>query len=157
MIKTLVIALYIISFSLIFEQIFRLTNFILRYNYSYDYGKILRKICDKEYMEYETSRFNLVLSEKDLEIKNTNKNKKEYLLLVLIISIIFTLTISIIFSTIIYNIYCNIDSDKFNEYNLLHKIYILIILIICIITIIYPLILIIYQLKKTIIIKLKIF
>ena len=148
MLKTLSVIIYLISFILIFEEIFRLSYFIYKYNKSYDYGKILQKICKKEYIERETSRFHIALNEKDIFISNTENNKKLYFMLILIISILFTSIISIIFSIIIYNIYCNINFIDLKDYKIQHKIYILIILLICIITIIYPILLIFYKLKE---------
>lgn len=148
MLKTLSVIIYLISFILIFEEIFRLSYFVYKYNKSYDYGKILQKNCKKEYIERETSRFHIALNENDIFISNTENNKKLYFTLILIISILFTSIISIIFSIIIYNIYCNINFNNLNDYKIQHKIYIFIILLICIITIIYPILLIFYKLKE---------
>ena len=148
MLKTLSVIIYLILFILIFEQIFRLTHFVYKYNKFFDYGKILQNICKNEYIERETSRFHIALNEKNILISNTNDNKKNYYKLLLVISILFTSVISIIFSLIIYNIYCNINLEELNKYKIQHKIYILVILSICIITIIYPILLIFYKLKK---------
>ena len=148
MFKTLSIIIYFISFILIFEQIFRLTYFIFKYNNLYDYGKILQTICNNEYIERETSRYHIALNNEDILLSNTEKNKKIYFQLILIFSIIFTSAISIIFSILIYNIYCNIDSKEFNQYKIQHKIYIAIILLLCVITIIYPIFIIYYKLKE---------
>tara|TARA_B110001450_G_scaffold53985_1_gene50429 strand:+ start:2742 stop:6245 length:3504 start_codon:yes stop_codon:yes gene_type:complete len=148
MLKTLSVIIYLISFILIFEEIFRLTYFIYKYNKSFDYGKILQNICKNEYIERETSRFHIALNENDIEISNTEKNKKNYFRLLLIISIFFTCIISLIFSIIIYNIFCNINLKEFNNYKIHHKIYIVIILSICIISLLYPILLIFYNLKE---------
>ena len=146
MLKTLSVIIYLISFILIFQQIFSLTHFVYKYNNYFDYGKILQNICKNEYIERETSRFHIALNEKNILLLNNNKNN--YYKLLLIISILFTSVISIIFSLIIYNIYCNINIEELNKYKIQHKIYILIILSICIITIIYPILLIFYKLKE---------
>ena len=135
--------LYITAIIIIFEQLYRLTKTTIKYQKSYDYGKILNKLCNNEYFEYETSRFNVLL--------NTNNddftNKNNYMTLILIISIIFTIVISFNLSYLIYNIFGKIDSSV--SYSLFSKLYIFLIILICSLTMLYPIIMMtIYLIKK---------
>lgn len=135
--------LYITAIIIIFEQLYRLTKTTIKYQKSYDYGKILNKLCNNEYFEYETSRFNVLL--------NTNNddftNKNNYMTLILIISIIFTIVISFNLSYLIYNIFGKIDSSV--SYSLFSKLYIFLIILICSLTMLYPIIMMTnYLIKK---------
>ena len=134
--------LYITAIIIIFEQLYRLTKTTIKYQKSYDYGKILNKLCNNEYFEYETSRFNVLL--------NTNNddftNKNNYMTLILIISIIFTIVISFNLSYLIYNIFGKIDSSV--SYSLFSKLYIFLIILICSLTMLYPIIMMAFYLIK---------
>jgi hypothetical protein len=134
--------LYITAIIIIFEQLYRLTKTTIKYQKSYDYGKILNKLCNNEYFEYETSRFNVLL--------NTNNddftNKNNYMTLILIISIIFTIVISFNLSYLIYNIFGKIDSSV--SYSLFSKLYIFLIILICSLTMLYPIIMMTFYLIK---------
>ena len=62
--------LYITAIIIIFEQLYRLTKTTIKYQKSYDYGKILNKLCNNEYFEYETSRFNVLLNTNNDDFTN---------------------------------------------------------------------------------------
>lgn len=130
--------IYIIVLIIIFQEFFKLTNLCFKYITIYDYGNSLNKNCRNEKIEYETSRYQFGLNYKNLLLNNNN------FMLILIISIIFTLIISIIFNIIIYKTLCNIDYTK--NLSIINKMYILFIIFICLITILYPIILITYLL-----------
>lgn len=98
--------LSIFIFYIIFEHIFDLTNLVIKYNMSFDYGKFIKKVCENEFFEYETERFQINKDIEDMKLQNTS-NKQRYKLFILIISIIISLFISFIFSFIIYNTFYN--------------------------------------------------
>ena len=139
--------IFIILLYFIFEQFAKYSLISLKYNNYYLYGKKLNKICGNEYIEYETPRFHLIKnSDKLINDDDKKKEKDKFHLLTLIFTIIFIMVITIIYSYIIYSIFCDIKVH--DKYNILNYIYIVILLLICILVIINPIILIIYQLKK---------
>lgn len=137
------IVVFTISLLIIFEQLFKLTIFTIKYNNIYDYGKQLKNLCKNEFTEYETERYQMSLNENYLTISNLTK--KNNLLNILIISIIITIVISIIYSILIYSIFSNINFDK--NYTIFTKIYIFIIILLCILVILYPILTIYYKLR----------
>lgn len=98
--------LSIFIFYIIFEHIFDLTNLVIKYNSSFDYGQYIKKSCDNEFFEYETERFQMNKDIDNLILQNTS-NKQKYQSFVLIVSIIISLFISFVFSFIIYNSFYN--------------------------------------------------
>ena len=139
MLKILNITLNTIVFIIIFNQLITLTNFAYIYNFYYDYGNKLKTVCKKENVEYETNRYQLNNNIKNIEINNYNHH------IILILSIIFTVTISIIFTFIFYNEFCNMNNN-FVFYNFKCKLYILCIIMITLCILIYPILLIILKL-----------
>ena len=139
MLKILNITLNTIVFIIIFNQLITLTQFAYIYNFHYDYGNKLKTVCRKENVEYETNRYQLNNNIKNIEINNYNHH------IILILSIIFTVTISIIFTFIFYNEFCNMNNN-FIFYNFKCKLYILFILMITLCILIYPILLIILKL-----------
>ena len=137
------IVVFTISLLIIFEQLFKLTIFTIKYNNIYDYGKELKNLCKNEFTEYETERYQMSLNENYLTISNLTK--KNNLLNILIISIIITIVVSIIYSILIYSIFSNINFDK--NYTIITKIYIFIIILLCILVILYPILTIYYKLR----------
>lgn len=89
--------LFLIIFILLLEETIRLSLFVLKYDYTYDYGELLKKICGYEYMEYETSRFQLsnLISNDNIQLDFDKFNKSNHLLIILIISIIISIIISL--------------------------------------------------------------
>jgi len=102
---TMVFLLVFIFFATI-EHIIDLTKFTFRYNYAFDYGKMIRTICMSEYFEAETERFQIVTSSDDILISNTT-NKNRYSLFILIISIFVSLYISMCFGILVSNLFIN--------------------------------------------------
>lgn len=139
MLKILNITLNTIVFIIIFNQLITLTRFTSIYSYHYDYGNKLKDVCTSENVEYETNRYQLNNNIKNIEISNNNHH------FILILSIIFTVTISIIFTFIFYNEFCNMNKN-FMYYNLKCKLYILFTLLITFCILIYPILLIILKL-----------
>lgn len=137
MLKFLNITLNTIVFIIIFNQLITLTQFVYIYNFHYDYGNKLKDVCVRENVEYETNRYQLNNNIKNIEINNYNHH------IILILSIIFTVTISIIFTFIFYNEFCNM---KNSYYNFKCKLYISFILLITFCILIYPILLIILKL-----------
>lgn len=139
MLKILNITLNIIILLIIFNQLVLLSNFVYNYNFHYDYGNKLGEICTIENVEYETSRYQLNKNINNIEISNLNEN------IILIISIIFTISISIIFTFIFFNEFCNIQKN-FMNYTFLQKVYIIFATLITLCILIYPILLIIFKL-----------
>ena len=139
MLKILNITLNTIVFIIIINQLIRLTKFSYEYNYHYDYGNKLKSICTNENVEYETNRYQLNNNIKNIELDNYNHY------IILILSIIFTVTISIIFTFIFYNEFCNMNQN-FMNYNYKSKIYILFVIFITFSIFIYPILLIVFKL-----------
>tara|TARA_B110001450_G_scaffold171403_1_gene159831 strand:+ start:734 stop:1387 length:654 start_codon:yes stop_codon:yes gene_type:complete len=138
MLKILNITLNTLVFIIIFNQLITLSRFAYIYNFHYDYGNKLKDVCTRENVEYETNRYQLNNNIKNIEINNYNHH------IILILSIIFTITISIIFTFIFYNEFCNMDKN-FMFYNLKCKLYILFTLLMTFCILIYPILLIIFK------------
>lgn len=139
MLKILNITLNIIILLIIFNQLILLTKFAYDYNFIYDYGSKMNEICTSESVEYETNRYQLNKNINNIEISNLNDN------IILIISIIFTIAISVIFTFIFYNEFCNIEKN-FMTYTLLSKVYIILTVLITFSILLYPILLIIFKL-----------
>jgi hypothetical protein len=142
--------LLIIVLYFIFEQFSKYSLLILKYNNYYLYGTKLKNICKNEYLEYETPRFHLISNLNKIKT-DSNKEEEKHKNIILIFAITFTMIISIIYASIIYAIFCdinNINKDEWKNVNILHYIYIIIMFSICLLVIINPIILSIYQLKE---------
>lgn len=139
MLKKLNITLNTIVLIIILNQLITMTTFSYNYNFHYDYGNNLKTVCTSENVEYETNRYQL-----NTNIKNIANNNYNYYV-ILILSIIFTITISTILTFLFYNEFCNMD-ENFMNYNLKSKIYIIIITLLTLSIFIYPILLIIFKL-----------
>ena len=102
---TMVFLLVFIFFATI-EHIIDLTKFTFRYNYAFDYGKMIRTICQSEYFEAETERFQIATNTDDILISNTT-NQNRYSLFILIISVFVSLYISMCFGILVSNLFIN--------------------------------------------------
>ena len=142
--------LLIIVLYFIFEQFSKYSLLTLKYNNYYLYGTKLKNICKNEYLEYETPRFHLISNLNKIKT-DSNKEEEKHKIIILIFAITFTMIISIIYASIIYAIFSdinNINKDEWGNLNILHYIYIIIMFSICLLVIINPIILSIYQLKE---------
>ncbi len=142
--------LLIIVLYFIFEQFSKYSLLTLKYNNYYLYGNKLKNICKNEYLEYETPRFHLISNLNKIKT-DSNKEEEKHKNIILIFAITFTMIISIIYASVIYAIFCdinNINKDEWKNLNILHYIYIIIMFSICLLVIINPIILSIYQLKE---------
>ena len=142
--------LLIIVLYFIFEQFSKYSLLTLKYNNYYLYGTKLKNICKNEYLEYETPRFHLISNLNKIKT-DSNKEEEKHKIIILIFAITFTMIISIIYASVIYAIFCdinNINKDEWKNLNILHYIYIIIMFSICLLVIINPIILSIYQLKE---------
>ena len=139
MLKKLNITLNTIVFIIILNQLITLTFFSYKYNFHYDYGKKLKTVCTSENVEFETNRYQLNTNIKNIEIDNYNHY------VILILSIIFTITISTILTFLFYNEFCNMNKN-FMSYNLKSKVYIVFMILVTLSIFIYPIILIIFKL-----------
>lgn len=111
----LIVFLSIFTFYIIFEHLFELTKFVINYNSTYDYGKLIKQSCNDEFVEYETSRFHMSNNMNDLKIPNT-VNKGRYNVFILVITIIIGLYISLVFSFTLRNALYNQNwFDNLNE------------------------------------------
>ncbi len=102
---TLFIAVYICITYVFLSHIISLTQFVYAYNSSYDYGKVLKDLCKKEYFEYETARFQV--SDNSDDIKISTGNYQMYCILLLIISIMISVGTSAAFTVILYDTFFN--------------------------------------------------
>lgn len=139
MLKKLNITLNTIVFIIILNQLITLTFFSYKYNFHYDYGKKLKTVCTSENVEFETNRYQLNTNIKNIEIDNYNHY------VILILSIIFTITISTILTFLFYNEFCNMNKN-FMSYNFKSKVYIVFMILVTLSIFIYPIILIIFKL-----------
>lgn len=101
------IIILVFIFYLIVEHMFHLTKMLYTYNAAIDYGTFLKKLCVKEYFEYETPRYQMATNEQDIRIRNSN-NEGNYMTFILIITIFVGIFISLLFSYIVYNTFLNV-------------------------------------------------
>lgn len=109
--KIILYVAYIFISYMIIDEIFKITTFLFKYNINYNYGTMLNNICGKENFEYETGRFQLATKLLDMKLDYDIYNKKNYMLLILIISILITLIISFTFSSIFFNTFVGTDKE----------------------------------------------
>lgn len=99
--------IFIISFVIIcyivFDELIRLSIFTFRYKYYNDYGNNLSNICGNDNIEYETGRFQSITNINDYKLTNDIYNRTNYILILLIISVIFTIIICYCFGIYFYN------------------------------------------------------
>jgi len=93
------VCIFVFVFYTIFEQIFNLTKFTIKYNDTFDYGNYMKGVCFKEYFEFETSRFQVASTQKDIELSNSSKHK--YITFLLVVTILASLFISMLFGLIV--------------------------------------------------------
>lgn len=93
-------------FCIIIQHIFQLTSFTFKYNSHYDYGTMLKKVCNKEYFEAETHRTQVADNEEDIK-NNQFYNKQIYLMFVLVISVIMSIFVSVALAMLIFNLFYN--------------------------------------------------
>lgn len=93
-------------FCIIIQHILQLTSFTFKYNSYYDYGKMLKKVCHKEYFESETHRTEIAENEEDIK-NNQFYNKQIYLMFVLVISVIMSIFVSVVLAMLIFNLFYN--------------------------------------------------
>lgn len=98
--------MFCLLFYVIFEHLFHLTSLIIQYNSAFDYGKYVRKVCKNEFFESETPRFEIADKINQFKLSN-EKNKKNYITIILVIAIIVGILISTVFSYIVYNTLLN--------------------------------------------------
>lgn len=94
-------------------EIYQLTGFIFTYDFKYNYSNMFKAICGKEYLEFETPRFQIAYNILDLKI--LYDNSKNYSITLQIIKFFVSL-IAILFINRYYSIllFKNIDIDKNN-------------------------------------------
>ena len=84
--------IYTILFLLILEQIYTISSFAYKYSSTYDYGKLMEKTCENNYVEFETDRFQIYKNIMKLVLQNDNHDT-HYNLVILIVSIIVVISI----------------------------------------------------------------
>jgi len=90
------VIVYAILLLVVLDQFYNLTRFVFFYNKAFNYGKMIGKICDSGYIEYETSRFHV--SEEIPNIKMKNDLYSTYhIYTILFISILITFAINMFF------------------------------------------------------------
>ncbi len=107
-INTLFIYMFLI---IIIYHIVQITTFVYKYNESFDYGRALRYLCNLEYFEYETPRFQIAVN-KDKIAFSQKENYKYYMLLVLISGIIFSVIAWMIFIWVLHKAFFNTNYYK---------------------------------------------
>ena len=68
-ISMIFIIVCIIIILLLMKQCFTLSSFLIRYKYHFDYGNMLRDVCNGAYTEYETARFQILDNIEKIKIK----------------------------------------------------------------------------------------
>lgn len=101
------ILVYIFLLYIIFEEIYTILKFNISYDSNFDYGRMLKSICNNEFVEYETSRFQLNNNINNLIIYNDKYNRKKYIEFILVLTIIISIIISFIFTYLVYNALIN--------------------------------------------------
>ena len=82
--------IFVVIFIIILDQLFNMTKFAYNYTNCYDYGDLMKKTCNTNYIEYETNRFQIAQNIAELKIDNDNY-KYRYDLLIPICTIILSL------------------------------------------------------------------
>jgi len=59
---------------LITKHVFDLSSFVQTYNFSYDFGEMLKNVCNDEYFEVESHRMQIAQNEKDMREKMRQKS-----------------------------------------------------------------------------------
>lgn len=96
----------IVVYVVILLHVLRLTIFTYKYRTNFDYGKILKTLCGKEFFEAETSRFHFNKNINDIK-KNDFYDNKFFSILMLIFSTLFTFSMASLLSYIISNLFYN--------------------------------------------------
>lgn len=87
--KTLYFYIILVIISLMnLQQIYKITKFVYSYNFNFDAGSLMKKICEKGYVEYETERFQVNQDIENIKIKN-NQNNEAVLSLLTLITMLF--------------------------------------------------------------------
>lgn len=94
--KILKYILHLIIFIIVFDQFISLSYFVYNYTKLYDYGSLMKRSCDSNYSEYETTRFHLSNNISKLILQN-DIYSNNYLSLLLLSTIIVSLFISYTF------------------------------------------------------------
>lgn len=135
LILTVYICILVFVVYTIFEHIFHLTKFVIKYNEAFDFGKFLQGLCSKEYFEFETGRFQVTASQKDIQLHSSSK---KYITFILVVAIIVSLLISILFTYVIGKTFYHWDwlntlfdmqgknwEDRSNQEKILYILYII--------------------------------
>lgn len=101
--KIIIYITYIMILYIIIEELYYLTSFVYSYNTAYDYGLMLKNMCNNEYFEYETERFQLYNNIVGLRLDNDKYNKKNYMTMVLVLSLVIGIIISFVFANLFYH------------------------------------------------------
>lgn len=100
--KTLLVIICVIIALLFIHQVFILTNFVSKLKYYFEYGKMLRDVCNGAYTEYETGRFQVLDNITDIRI-----NLEFYH----IIALIFAIGMCVFFMLLIWGYYITLITD----------------------------------------------
>ena len=118
--KIVFIITFIITFYIIFDELYKLSILIYNYNYNYNYGYSLKKLCGNDYIEFETSRFQIYNNLIKYKLNNDIYNKNNYILLILIYTIIISIIIILSFGVLFYNSFI-FDDKKFETNTNIYK------------------------------------
>jgi hypothetical protein len=102
-VKPLFVIICVIIVLVFVHQIFTLTNFVRKYRYYFDYGNMLKGVCNGAYTEYETGRFQVIDNISDIRI-----NLEFYH----IIALIFTIAVCVFFMLLVWGYYITLVTDK---------------------------------------------
>ena len=90
-----------------FYHLIDMTKFVYNYNTAFDYGKTLRNICNKEYFEYETNRFQVASAIDDIKFKY---DEKGFIIFIAVITIIMGMLFTYEFTKILYRLLIRHDA-----------------------------------------------
>lgn len=98
---------FMIILIIMIDQFFSMTKFVYNYDNCYDYGDLMKNVCNTNYVEYETSRFHITNNILKLKVDNDNFDNK-YDILIVIFTVILSLYILYFFTYLVI-------SSSFNQ------------------------------------------
>lgn len=84
--------IFVVILIIMIDQIFRMSKFVYGYSKCYDYGNLMKSICNTNYVEYDTSRFHINKNVLKLKVGNDNYDNR-YDILIVIFAVIISLYI----------------------------------------------------------------
>jgi hypothetical protein len=89
---------------LLLKEIYTLTVFLQNYKYNFDYGKMLRDVCNGSYAEYETPRFQVLDNITKIKIQSGNLHH--------IVALITSICVCVFFMLLLWGYYIVVVTEK---------------------------------------------